>query len=352
MTLQRLRDRDAIVAAKGLIFRVYGYWHPKCGYICDPEYASSKIYQSSNPRAFREGRSGTFYKFYEHEGLEFVQRNYPEFYVYVKPLRRKIVGVPLDLIESVREPQNFLGLLLREPLKDSLVASLSEAVEILCQSSSLKPGDFGVFGSLQHSLHHPSYSDLDLTIAGSSALEELLKTLKDLYAEKKNLKNEFETPPTKESWKFRNFNYERYAEHQRRKLIYGIFLPKEGERKIKIEFEPVKAYDEISNEYDQEIEIVREGWIKAKVRIVDGSEAFFMPSVYQVECEKVLEGYEVNDIKRILSYMEEFRAQCQKDDLALVEGNLEKVSTMNETFHQITLSYGPRYYEQTLYTLE
>jgi hypothetical protein len=32
----------------------------------------------------------------------------------------------------------------------------------------------------------------------------------------------------------------------------------------------------------------------------------------------------------------------------LVEGNLEKVVTRNKSFHQITLTYGPRYYEQTL----
>jgi len=351
LTLQRLRDRDAIVTADGLIFRVYGYWHPKSGYICDPEYASSKIYQSSNPKAYRQGKSGSFYKFYEHEGLEFVQHNYPEYSVHVKPLGERVVGVPLDLIESVRKPQDSLRLLLREPIKDSLVVSLSKAVEILCRRSSLKPRDFGVFGSLQHSFHHPLFSDLDLTITGSRALEKLLAVLEGLYDEKSTFKNEFDTPPTKESWKFRDFDYEKYVEHQRRKLIYGIFSPKEGERKIKIEFEPVKAYDEIFNEYTQEIRIVREGWIRAKVKIVDDSEAFFMPSIYQVELEKVLEGCEVNDVRRILSYVEEFRMQCRKSEVALVEGNLEKVSIKNETFRQITLSYGPRYYEQALYTL-
>ena len=350
MTLQRLRDRDAIVTADGLIFRVYGYWHPKSGYICDPEYASSKIYQSSNPKAYRQGESGSFYKFYEHEGLEFVQHNYPEYSVHVKPIGKRAVGVPLGLIESVRKPQASLKPLLREPIKDSLVVSLSKAVEILCRRSSLKPRDFGVFGSLQHSFHHPLFSDLDLTITGSRALEKLLAVLEGLYDEKSTFKNEFDTPPTKESWKFRDFDYEKYVEHQRRKLIYGIFSPKEGERKIKIEFEPVKAYDEISNEYTQEIRIVKEGWIRAKVKIVDDSEAFFMPSIYQVELEKVLEGCEVNDVRRILSYVEEFRMQCRKSEVALVEGNLEKVSIKNETFRQITLSYGPRYYEQALYT--
>jgi len=36
----------------------------------------------------------------------------------------------------------------------------------------------------------------------------------------------------------------------------------------------------------------------------------------------------------------------------LVEGNLEKVVDGTNVYHQITLSYGPRYYEQTLKVLK
>ena len=43
MATLKLRDRDAIQTAEGLIFRVFGYSHPKDAYICDAEYASSKF---------------------------------------------------------------------------------------------------------------------------------------------------------------------------------------------------------------------------------------------------------------------------------------------------------------------
>jgi len=46
--------------------------------------------------------------------------------------------------------------------------------------------------------------------------------------------------------------------------------------------------------------------------------------------------------------MEEFRMQAKKGEKVLVEGNLEKVVDGTNMYHQITLSYGPRYYEQTL----
>jgi predicted nucleotidyltransferase len=40
----KLRDRDAIQTAEGIIFRVFGYNHPQTSYICDAEYANSKIF--------------------------------------------------------------------------------------------------------------------------------------------------------------------------------------------------------------------------------------------------------------------------------------------------------------------
>jgi len=51
---------------------------------------------------------------------------------------------------------------------------------------------------------------------------------------------------------------------------------------------------------------------------------------------------------RVFSYMEEFRQQAQKDEIVVVEGNLEEVVCPDKTFHQITLTYCPRYYEQVL----
>jgi len=51
---------------------------------------------------------------------------------------------------------------------------------------------------------------------------------------------------------------------------------------------------------------------------------------------------------RVFSYMEEFRLQAQKDEKICVEGNLEEVVSPKGRFHQITLTYCPRYYEQVL----
>ena len=63
----KLRDRDAIVTNEGILFRVYGYIHPYGRFICDPEYGSSKIFKSMNPRAKRGKNSPLYYKFFEED---------------------------------------------------------------------------------------------------------------------------------------------------------------------------------------------------------------------------------------------------------------------------------------------
>ena len=95
-----------------------------------------------------------------------------------------------------------------------------------------------------------------------------------------------------------------------------------------------------------------EGWIRAVAKVLDDGENAFMPSIYPIEILEILEGPKVDDIRRIISYVEEFRMQAWKDETVYVEGNLERVEMKNEVFHQITLTYGPRYYEQTLKVLE
>jgi hypothetical protein len=51
---------------------------------------------------------------------------------------------------------------------------------------------------------------------------------------------------------------------------------------------------------------------------------------------------------RVFSYMEEFRQQAQENETVIVAGNLEEVVSPKGSFHQVTLTYCPRYYEQVL----
>ena len=349
----RLRDRDAIITKEGIIFRVYGYNHPPNAYVCDPEYAPQAVYKSTLSKAIRKApdQEQVFHKFYFDQGLRFVEKNYSEYTLFYAPLEARLVGVRQEQIKVARSPQQRFNKLIANPPKDKLIRSLKTLFTMLKTRATLSVNDFGVFGSLLHGFYHPKYSDLDLIVYGREKHEELGQLLEQIYREKHStLRNEFENDAVirGKHWLFKNYTPKEFVWHQRRKLIYAVFKDQSSKRVMKAEFEPVRDWPEIKNEYSRKQRITREGWIRAQARVTEDKDAPFMPSIYRIEPLEIRTKAKTEDIKRILSYMEEFRIQVKKDEKVIVEGNLEKVATAKGSFHQITLTYGPRYYEQVL----
>ncbi len=353
MAALKLRDRDAIATKEGLIFRVFGYTHPSDAYICDVEYAPAEIFRSNNPKAFRNKGQSIFYKFYENEGWKFIKNNFQQHMIFHETLRGNVVGVKHGDILKVRKPKMELKKLISEEPKDELLTALQNVLELATKLSGLSTKNFGVFGSLLHGFYHPKFSDIDLVIYGRENTAKLRETLQELYEEEHSpFRNEFESDESirGKNWRFQNYSPKEFVWHQQRKMIYALFNDKKsGRRIIKTEFEPVKEWKEIGDKNLFGTKIVPEGWVKMFARLIDDQNAPFIPSVYGVKPLRVLHGTSgAEEVIRVVSYMEEFRMQAQKDEEVYVEGNLEKVETSKESFHQITLTYSPRYYEQVL----
>ena len=353
MATLRLRDRDGILTREGLLFRVFGYSHPPNAYICDAEYASAQIFQSADPRAPREGKNQRFYKFYNDEGMKLVAKKYPQYLVFHEMLGLKLVGVNENAIAEARKPEERLAVLLEAGPTDELLRAMQRVLNMALENSGLKTQNFGVFGSMLHNFHHPKYSDIDFVIYGKAENAKMRQTLEELYGRgDSGLSNEFESDDAMKGkrWLFKNFDVKDFVWHQRRKMIYGLYDDRtDSGRVIKAEFEPVKAWSEIRSEYDSQARIVQKGWAKIKAHVTADDEAPFIPSVYGIRPLEVLSGpKEAADAVRVFSYMEEFRQQVQRDETVLVEGNLEEVQSAKGSFHQVTLTYCPRYYEQVL----
>ena len=354
MATLRLRDRDAIVTKEGLILRVFGYSHPRYAYICDTEYAPERLFKSENPKAYRNSGSHVFYKFYGDEGWRFIQASFPHYMVFHEMLQTNVLGVDHHDLAGVRKPEVRLRTLIEAQPKDELVSAMQEVLELVIQHSGLSLEDFGVFGSMLHGFHHPKFSDIDFVIYGREKRAALLRTLKELYQDGSSpLMNEFETSQSLRGkrWFFRNFTPKEFLWHQRRKLIYSLFDDPKSGRIIKTEFESVKDWKDIQDEYCSRTRILKKGWARLLARITEDGDSAFIPSVYQIEPLSVLEGMkEAAEVERVVSYLEEFRMQARKDERVYVAGNLEKVTTPRSSFHQIALTYCPRYYEQALKT--
>jgi predicted nucleotidyltransferase len=352
----RLRDRDAIVTKEGLIFRVLGYTHPAEYYVCDAEYASNTVFRSDNPKAFRKGLHGVWYKFFEDEAWTLLGKSFPKYLVFDDLLQKQVVGVPVEDIFEIRKPKKRLRDLVEMKAEDSLLRATQSLVDLVCEGTSLNLESLGVFGSLLHGFYHPDYSDIDLVTYGRENALKLSKALKEFYESSSSaLTNEFATEESVSGkpWRFRNLSLKEYWWHQRRKLVYAVFDDGKTGRKIKVEFEPVKDWKEIANDNHVPGRIESIGWVKIVAEVKEDRQAPFIPSVYQVEPREVVEGPKAtSQVTRVVSYVEEFRKQATIDELVRVEGNLEKVTTPAGDFYQIALTWCPRYYEQVLKVID
>ena len=209
MATIKLRDRDAIQTAEGLIFRVFGYSHPKKTYICDAEYASSNIFHSTDPRAPRTGRTEIFYKFYNDEGMKLIAKKYLHYLISHEMLGLKIVGVNQTDIAEARQPSECLQELLKTGPNDPLLAAMKRVLDIATEKSGVTARAFGVFGSMLHGFHHPKFSDIDFTIYGKEENAKVRKAMAHLYSDSSSgFRNEFESEDAMKGkdWRFKNFN--------------------------------------------------------------------------------------------------------------------------------------------------
>jgi predicted nucleotidyltransferase len=350
----KVRDRDSPVTKEGLIFRVYGYDHPPCSCVCDVEYAPEQIYKTDDPRAIRQSPSQRYYKFYVDGGLKFVSKNYPGYQLFFTPLNRKLVGLTSDQIVELRKPEEKLSDLLERDLsrEDKLMSSLQQVLDIVTDHSKLHSSDFGVFGSILHDFYNPDFSDLDFIVYGRSNLKVLRETLKDLYrTENLRLANEFDDSAKwakNRHWFFKDMTISEFCEFCKNKLIYGIYKPITYGRDFKVEFEPVKDWSEIHDEYDPNSRIRKVGWISAIAEVLDDSDSFFTPSVYAIEPKKIIKGPGSYSIDRIVSFVEEFRGQARVGQEVIVKGNLEEIEDSKGKHYQIVLTRAPDYYKQVL----
>jgi len=350
----RFRDRDAPITEEGLIFRVYGYVHPPGYCVCDLEYAPETVYKSVDPRSVRERDGKRFYKFYFDGGLTFVKRKFPRYQFFYRPLQTRLVGLAEEQILEMRRPDERLRLIFDSDKEDALVQTLRGFLMKIFEVSKLRIGDFGAFGSIMHDFYHPKYSDLDLVVYGKRQLLELMEVLNALNSDAgSGFQNEFEgwdpsMPPL--HWKFKYYNKAEYGWHQRRKTVFALYESADLKRSVKVEFEPVKRWDEITNKYADDKRIENLGWVEATIKILDDSESFFMPSIYPVEVLRISKRFRNVDVGRVVSYVEEFRMQLKEGEEGIVRGRLEKVSGRGGEFHQIALSYGPSYFKQVLKT--
>ena len=262
------------------------------------------MYTSGDPKALRDCRPTKYYKFYSDGGLKFALNQDPPFSLHHKAISRDMVGIGEEEFSGIMRPDERLAELLIGD-GDPLQRTCAEIIALITESSSLKASDFGVFGSLAHGVHNPLFSDVDLVLYGIEELRELRTTLMELY-KGDSLRNEFDDwthldPPA--HWNFKHLSKKNYGRHQRRKGIYAVHDAGLLGREVEVDFEPVRRWDEIRNEYPETLSIRELGRVEALGEVISGDEGGFMPSIYTVRLDEIEGNIDPGKIHRVISYV-------------------------------------------------
>jgi hypothetical protein len=329
--VEKPKDRDFIETIEGLLFCVVGYLHPPDQYTAYLKYIPS-------PHG-KWGRSGTCYAralpYYHVSQVEntydFLRKNYPQ-YIFDCPVRNITVSsVPHSRVKTYYRPRDRLRSVESFGADDDLERRLIDLITFLSEISGVRHDDFGVTGSLLTATHNPGFSDIDLTVYGSSASLRL----KSALTRKRGKHDEIRSLDHEEMLEWSRSRSQRFPMKLEELMVladrrwnYGIH----GGTYFSVH--PIRTDEEIAERYGERL-YRQQGEVSGTARIVDNRESIYLPAIYAVE-DVESRSEEATSITSIVSYEGLFCDAFEKGELVAFEGNLEEVSGSQES-HQAVI---------------
>ena len=339
--MRSLRDRDFIESHEGLIFCVIGNVHPADRVIAYLKYIphfASKIRTKWSREGVMYGRILPYYSAIGVKNtMDFLRKHYPEYIIYDKYRSIELIEVPRDKIKKHFRPEERLQEIIKSPQDDLEKLALDLVLE-LSNESSISIENFGITGSILLKIHNLKYSDIDIIVYGHHNGWIIRNTLKELYHRKES---NFRLPKGN---LLKEWSKDIISHHpltlEEAMLLYSRFKWNRALYKGRqFSIHPVKLENEVKERWEDKIHKPL-GLVKIKAKVIDSSDAIFMPAVYIVEEAKVLEGIEPpKQISRVVSYEGLYIDLAEPGDEIIVYGKLEEVHDLrsSETYYQVTI---------------
>lgn len=329
--LRGFRDRDFLQTEEGF-FCVVGSVHPR-------DRAISYLKYVPDPSGKWGRGKDRFKRVLPHytildllETLKFLER-YPEYLYDSAVLGIRMSAVPLNRILCHLRPEEKLSQLMRTEKLDALQRKVVDLANLISDESGVSTKYLGVTGSLLLNIHR-DFSDIDLTVYGSKNSGTVKETLVRIYEEGESSISRFDERRTQE-WcldKVRMFplTYEEAQRIFRRRWSRGLF------HETMFSVHPVKLEEEATERYGDRT-FKPQGMVKIEAKVLDASEAEFLPSVYKVGDVEVLEGQAVSDICEVASYEGFYSGVAGNSEKIAVYGKLESVidERVKKEYHRV-----------------
>jgi hypothetical protein len=266
----------------------------------------------------------------------FLQQQHPEYLFFCSVNQIEMSAVPFNKIERYYIPEEKLQNLLSEDSLDSLQKKAVDLIKQLSERSGVPLTSFGIIGSILLDIHNPTFSDIDVTVYGSENARKVKASLLELT-----------TSGTTSFSKMSNVFLRKWCESRSQvlpldakeleKIFYrrwniGTFT------QTRYSIHPIRTKEETHERYGDE-KYKPLGFVKINARIIENSEAIFLPCKYKLADVEIIEGRKDSaiDIKELVSYEGLYCDLVEKDETVLAFGKLEKVIYKNKEAFRILI---------------
>jgi len=328
------RDRDYVETREGFFFTVVGNIHPDDRVLAYLKYVKSEAgkwgrgeskYQRAIEQYTIPHLMGTF---------DFLRKNAPQYLFHSDVHNITFSAVPLREMSKHYLPEDRLAELLEKKELDLLEKNTVELTRILSEESNVPINSFGVTGSLLVGVHQIRFSDIDLTVYGRENSSAVRKTLLSLFENRKKELTRFKGKILRDwcEWKERLYPVTQHEADRiyQRKWNRVLF------KNILFSIHPTKTESEVSEKYGER-RYTPIQMVEVKARVVDSTDAMFLPATYIIENVEMLSGQRVQGVREIVSFEGLYGDLASEGEEVFARGKLEKVenSRTGETYYRV-----------------
>jgi predicted nucleotidyltransferase len=309
------RDRDFVETTEGLLFCVVGYLHPPGRYAAYLKYTPAGAGRWARGAVAYRRELPYYHVRHVRRTLEWLEAEHPR-YLWTDPATGlRFSHVPADAVARYYVPERRLAEIVASPA-DPLERETRDLATLLADAAGLPLAAFGVSGSILLGLHNPAFSDIDLLVYGADRARRVRAVIDGLEGEGLvQLPEERRARWRAETSARFGLDGAAVADLEARRWHYRLF------RGRYVSLHPTRADHEIHDAYGDR-SYTPLGRAIAEARVVDASEAMFLPAVYRVADVRWRAGGP-GPLEEVVAFEGLYCGAAEAGDRVLVTGHLE-----------------------------
>jgi uncharacterized protein len=309
------KDRDFVETTEGLFFCVVGYLHPPGRYTAYLKYTPAAGGKWARGEVAYRRELPYYHVRHVRRTLAWLEAEHPR-YLWTDPATGlRFSHVPVDAVARYYVPERRLAEIVASP-QDPLERETRDLARLLAGAAGLPLDAFGISGSILLGLHNPVFSDIDLLVYGADSARRLRTVIDGLAGEGlAPLPEERRRGWRAETSARFGLDADAVADLDARRWHYRMF------RGRYVSLHPTRADHEIHERHGDR-RYTPLGRAVAEARVIDASEAAFLPAVYRVADVRWREGGP-GPLEEIVAFEGLYVNAAESGERVLVTGHLE-----------------------------